>query len=443
VTVGVTVEALPSGVMKATVPWVGEQRGFWLVLAIALVLCTLETGLRLGASSPDTRYTLPQFSLGYFWDTPLGWTGVVDGVLVNKDSVQFASLAGFFRDEAAVPVPPEDNVYVRFAGYSLVGSILAPLIGAYASFVLINVLFWVAATLATYLLALRFTRDRTIGVLAALLVATAPAFEALAGQALPYVASYSLFVLSLLLFDRARLFERGTPYTTALACGLISGLGFLFYDLYMLPAFVVVYGVFGRMPLRTMALVLAAMAVPRLTWSVYWELAHLASYSHNETHPIEALTAWFDSARTGEGIARLKSYLFLAAHGLLNIGAVFLFWPLLLALGELWFRRHSEEALWFVAVAVAGFAPALFMLSTWPHIPRWYAYGFPAIYILAAAGALRLGRRLSGQQWLAVAVAMLLIVPAIVLSNLDVLGATRPMELLLFQPAHWSYLWSR
>jgi hypothetical protein len=422
---------------------IGRQQGLWVALAIALVVCTLETGLRLGASSPDTRYTLPQFGLGYFWDTPLGWTGVVDGVPVNKDSVQFASLAGFFRDEPAVPVPPEDNVYVRFAGYSLVGSILAPLIGAYASFVLINVSFWVAAVLATYLLALRLTRDRTTGVLAAVLVATAPAFEALAGQALPYVASYSLFVLSLLLFDRAAVFERGTPYATALACGLVSGLGFLFYDLYMIPAFVVAYGSFRRTPPRTIAVVLIAMAVPRLTWSVYWELVHLASYSHNETHPLEALAAWFDAARTGEGLAKIKSYLFLAAHGALNIGAVFLFWPLVLAAGELWFRRRSDEAWWFVAVVLAGFAPALFMLSTWPHIPRWYAYGFPAIYILAAAGAVRIGRRVGGQHWVAVGVAVLLVAPALVLSNLDLLGATRPMELLLFQPTHWSYLWSR
>jgi hypothetical protein len=422
----------------------GRQRGIWLVAAIVLVVCSLETGLRLGASSPDTRYTLPQFGLGYFWDTPLGWTGVVDGVPVNKDSVQFASLAGFFRDEPAVAVPPEDNVYVRFAGYSLVGSILAPFVGAYASFVLVNVAFWVAATLATYFLALRFTRDRSTGLLAALLVATAPAFEALAGQALPYVASYSLFVLSLLLFERAHLFERGTTYTTALACGLVSGLGFLFYDLYMLPAFVVAYGVFRRMPLRTMAVVLVAMAVPRLAWSLYWEAAHLASYSHNETHPLEALAAWFDSARTGEGVAaKIKGYLFLAAHGALNIGAVFLFWPLVLALMELWIRRRTPEALWFVAVAVAGFAPALFMLSTWPHIPRWYAYGFPAIYILAAAGAVRIGRRIGAEQWVAFAIAFVLLVPAFVLSNLDVLGASRPMELLLFQPTHWSYLWSR
>src|SRR5215467_12063800 len=143
--------------MKASVPGIGRQRGIWLVAALALVVCTFETGLRLGASSPDTRFTLPQFSLGYFWDTPLGWTGVVDGAPVNRDSVQFASLAGFFRDEPAVPVPLEDNVYVRFAGYALVGSMLAPLLGAYPSFVLINVLFWAAAALATYALALRFT----------------------------------------------------------------------------------------------------------------------------------------------------------------------------------------------------------------------------------------------------------------------------------------------
>ena len=425
---------------------IARQR-IWLAALLALVVCSLESGLRLGASSPDTRFTLPQFSLGYFWDTPLGWTGVVDGVPVNKDSVQFASLAAFFRDEPAVPVPPEDNVYVRFAGYTLVGSVLAPLIGTYASFVVVNLGFWVAATLATYALGLKFTRDRTIALLTALLVATAPAFEALVGQALPYVASYGLFVLGLLLFDRARLFERNTSHVTALACGLVGGIGFLFYDLYMLPAFVVAYGALRRMPLRNLILVLAAMAMPRLTWSLYWQAAQLASYSHNETHPIEALLAWFDSARTGEGLSKIKGYLLLAAHGALNIGAVFLFWPVLLAMGELWCRRRSPEALWFVAVIFAGFAPALFMLSTWPHIPRWYAYGFPAIYILAAAGAVRLARPFgpadrASSAW-AVALAVIVLLPAVVLANLDVVGATRPMELLLFQPTHWSYLWSR
>src|SRR5947209_11431014 len=130
-----------------------RRRTLLWVAAVALVVCSLETGLRLGANSPDTRFTLPQFSLGYFWDTPLGWTGVVDGVPVNKDSVQFASLAGFFRDEPAVPVPPEDNVYVRFAGYSLVGSVFAPMLGTYASFVVVNVLFWLFAAIATYVLA--------------------------------------------------------------------------------------------------------------------------------------------------------------------------------------------------------------------------------------------------------------------------------------------------
>jgi hypothetical protein len=245
-----------------------------------------------------------------------------------------------------------------------------------------------------------------------------------------------------------RLFERDTSPTTALACGLIGGIGFLFYDLFMLPAFVVAYGVLRRMPVRNLLLVLAAMTVPRVSWSLYWQAAHLASYSHNETHPLEALLAWFDPARTGEGVARIKAYLFLAAHGALNIGAAFLLWPVLLAVAELWFRRRSPEALWFVAVAAAGFAPALFMLSTWPHIPRWYAYGFPAVYILAAAFAVRVGRWLSLRTTaksysLVVATAVLLVLPTLLLSNLDVLGATRPMELLLFQPQHWSYLWSR
>ena len=419
--------------MKATAPWIGGQRGLWLVLALALVLCTLETGLRLGASSPDTRYTLPRFSLGYFWDTPLGWTGVIDGVPVNRDSVQFASLASFLHGQAS-PVPPEDNVYVRFAGYSLVGSTLAPVVGTYASFVLLNVVLWAAGALATFVLAARHVGSRSVAVAAAVLVSTAPAFAALAGQALPYVASYALFVLGLLLFDQVRLFEPETGLRTAALAGLAVGTSLLFYDLYMLPAFVVVYGLLRRVPLRTLALVLVAMAVPRLLWSGYWQAAQLPSYSHNEQHPMEALLAWFDTARVGAGFSLIKGYALLAAHGLLNIGAVFMFWPLAFAAWEFfWHRRRTPQASWFVAVAVAGFVPALFMLSTWPHLPRWYGYGFPAIYILAAAAALRLGPRLG---------VALVLVPSIVLANLDLLGYTKLMELLLFQPTNWSYLWS-
>src|SRR5260370_5731574 len=290
----------------------------WVIGLIALEICSLEAGPRLGANSPDTRYTLPQYSLGYFWDTPLGWTGVVGGVPVNKDSVEFASLASFFRGEPIAPVPLDENVYTRFAGYALIGSVLAPLVGTYSSFVLINVLFWVAAAVATYALALRFTGSNVTGILAALLVSTAPAFEALVGQALPYVASYGLFVLGLLVFDRARLFERSTSAGVALACGLAAGIGFVFYDLYMLPAFVVLYGVFRRMPLRNLGLVLGAMIVPRAAWSLYWQAAQLASYAHNEAHPAEALAAWFDSARTRAGVVlRLDAYALLAAPGAL------------------------------------------------------------------------------------------------------------------------------
>ncbi|MDQ3811769.1 MAG: hypothetical protein M3336_15920, partial [Chloroflexota bacterium] len=186
-----------------------------LGLALALLLIiSVETGLRLGAASPDTRFTLPRFSLGYFWDTPLGWTGVIDGVAVNRDALQFSSLAGFFHGQV-VPVPPEDNVYVRFAAYALVGSVLAPVVGLYASFVSVNVLFWTAAALASYVLGRRRTGSHLVGVLAALLVSMAPAFAALAGQPLPYVASYALFGLGLLLFEEARVFEAGTPLARA------------------------------------------------------------------------------------------------------------------------------------------------------------------------------------------------------------------------------------
>jgi hypothetical protein len=67
------------------------------------------------------------------------------------------------------------------------------------------------------------------------------------------------------------------------------------------------------------------------------------------------------------------------------------------------------------------------------------------VYILAAAAGVRIATWLARGEHgrrLQVVLAIVVVLPAIVLANLDVLGATRPMELLLFQPTHWSYLWS-
>src|SRR5437870_4399560 len=141
-----------------------------LIAVLALALFSLETGLRPGLDSPDTPFSPPPFSLRYFLDTPPGWTGPGSCVAGHRRSGQFASLASFFRDEPSAPVPLEDNVYTRFGGYALVGSAFAPLLGAYPSFVLVNVLFWVAAVMATYALAVRFTGSYTTAMLAALLV---------------------------------------------------------------------------------------------------------------------------------------------------------------------------------------------------------------------------------------------------------------------------------
>ena len=341
-------------------------------------------------------------------------------------------------------VPLEDNVYTRFAGYSLLGSVLAPLVGSYASFVLVNVLLWVAAAVATYALGLRYTGSSLTATLAALLVSTAPAFEALAGQALPYVASYSLFVLGLWLFERVKLFERSTSAQVALACGLVGGLGFVFYDLYMLPAFVVVYWLL-RPP----------HAASKSGAGAGWHGAASAGLERLLAgHAPGVVFAQRDAPCRGAcGLVRPRAHGPGSRHAQ-GVRLACRSWPaeyrrrvpvLACAAGGLRAWRAAAtslaEAAWFVAVAVAGFAPALFMLSTWPHIPRWYTYGFPAVYILAAAAAVRIAGwliRVQDSRALRVGLAVALILPAIVLANLDVLGATRPMELLLFQPTHWS-----
>jgi hypothetical protein len=419
-----------------------ERRLGALLVGLALAgLCLVETGLRLGDRSPDTRYTLPQYSLGYYWDTPLGWTGVLDGTPVNRDSSQFDSLAAWLRGDPNPLVPLNANVYTRFTAYGLVGGLAAPLVGPYLGFVLVNVLFWCAGALATYALALRRTGSMLVAASAGALVATAPAYGALVGQALPYVASYSLFAVGLWYCERVGLFERAVRATTCVCAGLGVGATLLVYDLYMLPAFVMLYG-WRRLPLRRLLLVLACAALPKATWAAYWWAAGLPRYTQNEDHPIEALGAWVELAQRGGLGQQLPAFGALAAHVGLNVLAAFLFVPVLLAAWELVHWRQVRDLDWYLAVLVAGFAPAAFMVSTWPHIPRWYVYGFPAVYILAALGAARVARRWASAAPAArVAVTLAVLAPCVVVANLDLIGVTRPMELFLFQPQSWSYLW--
>jgi hypothetical protein len=435
--------ARPSSVRPAPEPTRTAGRGSTLALGLALAaLCVLETITRLGAASPDTRYTLPQYSLGYFWDSPLGWTGVLDGTPVNRDSSQFESLAAWLRGDPTPLVPLSENVYTRFTAYALVGGLPAPVTGPYLGFVVVNVALWVLATLATRALALRRTGSPLVAALAAVLVATAPAFAALVGQALPYGASYALFVCGLWYCERIGLFSGNARWSISLLAGLAVGASLLVYDLYMLPLFVALYGA-RRMARARLGAFLVAAALPKLVWALYWSAAHLPRYTQNEDHPLEALRAWIDLAqRGGPGLSQLPAYAALAAHVGLNVLAAFLFLPALLAAWELLHWRQLRDLDWYLAVLVAGCAPAAFMVSTWPHIPRWYVYAFPAVYILAALGAVRLARTRRGlgpraRAALAGAVVLLLVVVA----NLDLAGVTRPMELFLFQPQSWSYLW--
>lgn len=421
--------------------WTRTHAALLLVALAALVL--LETGLRLGERSPFYRFNLPQFGVGYFWETPLGYTGYVDGQPVNQDSLAFDSLAGFLRGDPSLPVALDSNVYTRLAGYSLLGTALAPLVGRYAGFVLANLLLWLAGLAATYALGLRRTGSPLVAGLAAALVATAPVFSATVGQALPYVASYSLFAVGVWFTERVGLFRRDVPLATIVLTALAVGATLLVYDLYMLLAFVAFYG-FRRLPLRWLALFLVVAVLPRAAWSAFWGAAGLGSFAMNQSQPIQALLAWVSPERLASPAAGVAWYASLAGHALVNVFMAFLALPLALALWELRTRwRSLPDRDWYLAVLLAGFLPGAYMLSLWPHLPRWYAFAYPAVYLLAAMFLARTAARLAGSPARRTAAAVALLVPLLLLANLDVLGETRPVELMLNQPERWSYLWSR
>ncbi|HEX2033140.1 MAG TPA: hypothetical protein VHS99_03060 [Chloroflexota bacterium] len=355
-----------------------RRRARLIGAAALLLLVTVQTFTHLDEHSPYLYMTMPGFPVGWGVGAE-GYVAWVDGHPVQAEAWQFAHQAAHLG--GALHGLDTGNTDAR-AGYGYLVALLARPFGYYWSAVVVNLLSWYAAALATWYLGTVMLGAAAPAFGAAVLVAGGQGFVAMAGTPMSYVSGYAWSAVLLALAHRWRLFGRRCSTTRWLLWGWLTGLAGLFYFTHVV--LLATAWLFGgrRGPLRPLILAtVLAMAVP-LTWQLAGQ---------------NLVGLRFERATADDLTSNLTGILRVALHAPLElpgkagesslralVGGFALPTLPLAALGVA--RAAPRRRQWYLAVAICGLAP-VFVLH---HIPVTQRYGYlayPAVYLAAAEGA--------------------------------------------------------
>jgi hypothetical protein len=236
-----------------------------------------------------------------------------------------------------------------------------------------------------------------------------------------HAAAYGAFALVLALFDRLAIRrERGTLRRWA-GLGWAAGAGGLIY-LVHLPSLLFAWLYGGERTRLAGPMVATAVAIALVTlWERIGAAALGLSFAGgNNDLAGEALRGWVSVLRAGP--RGLTGYFYEASFRGLLVSAFYYPWWVLAAVGLL--ASSTQNRRWALTVIVCAALPTL-AFSTRFQLPRLAYFMFPAVYLLAASGIERLGRRAPG--------VALLVGGLIALSNADLVGLDQ-----LFKWFHYS-----
>jgi hypothetical protein len=387
----------------------------WLCL-LGLV-CALEIATHSGASSGFLASSRPVNSPNDLLPGE-GYVTWVGSVPVLQDSIGFLTLGGMFLGERG---PEGSGILDRRAAYAYLASLFIPWAGAYGGFLVVNWLFWWAASAAAYSFVRRRWRDTPLALVVSLLVAAGNGLIFMAGTPMSYCAAYATFLLVLALAERLDAFCPVPRLSAWLLLGWAGGVASTIYFAHIpLLLFWWVYGA-RRVPWRC----LAAGSAVTLAISIGWELwgrglVGLSFTTDNSAAVGDSVGAWLANVRRpwSDVLVYLRGGPLAGAAAIRGtlISAFPYPWWLLAAAGFVT-SRDSDRA-WALALVMAGLLPAIVILSLIP-LPRAAFYMYPAVYVMAGRGALVLGR-LTRLRWVAVAAAAAVL---ILTGNLDLLGS--------------------
>ena len=418
----------PSRLCRSPRPTTGSR---WIGVGVAALglLVLVQTVTHLDDRAPYLYMTTPPFPVGAGTGAD-GYLVWLEGHPVYEESWQFAQQTAVYTGADASLTTGDHDAR---AAYSYLNALLAPPMGYFGAFVVLNACWWLAAALATWYLAHTLLGREPVAFAAGALTASGQGFVFMAGTPMSYVAGYAWAAILLALAARWQLFGWRSSGTRWLMWGWVCGVSGLFYFTHVVT--IAVAWVFGlrRTPLRSLAAATAvALAVPALWFLVGHYVVGLG---------FKDVTAQ-DLARSVRQLTAtaLATPLRLpAAAGDQSVHAlVGGYYYLVLALALVGTATAApRRRQWYLAVAVCGLGPAfiLHMLPP-PHLTQRYGYlAYPAIHVAAAEGAWlagrwawRIGRRFArlgdGRAW-QVAVAAGLVLVQLVQANADLAGVYR------------------
>jgi hypothetical protein len=398
----------------------------WLALLAVVVVVELAT--HSGSRNPFLESTRPAYSA--FGAPPHsaseGYLTFAGDVPVQFDSTSFFVLVSLFMGEHG---PEGTGILDHRAGYAYLASLAVPWAGPYLGFIVINALFWWAASIATWWLVRQRWRSEPLARATSFLVATGNGFLFMAGVPMSYLAAYASFALLLAMADWLGAFHPRARFGAWLLLGWGAGVASILYFAHI-PTVIFwwVYGVRRAPWMGLVAGTLLTLAIS-VSWATFGaRVVGLGFASDNSDALTGSLTGWASHLR--EPLTQVLTYFRAATVGRTLLGAFPVPWWLLAGIGISVTSRAERE--WLFAIVMGGLVPAIVILSLLP-LSRAAFYMYPAMYLLAAQGALVLGdgsRAVAARlrpggavpDWLGRVVVALALAGLALTSNADLLG---------------------
>lgn len=429
-------DALLAGLLAATgFAWFATRRvgahlapkgrpilGFFLLL---FAFMTVETWLHISNRSPYTyitHYEQPE-SAHYVYGSYMlpGSRGAV-----NNDAGYFLELEDLFQGNG----PGPHMLLVRRSFTFYLSSHLSYFLGDYHSFLLLNLLFWLAAAAGMYF----FVRDVTGSSLAASsaagFVACGPGFIMYAAQPMAYLSGFAVLAIAAYLYHRLATATGLRSLAAMSAAGIVIGLTLLTYDNFAWILFFIGYARFVRAPLsRAFAAVLIGAAIYAGYLVLVFHVFKLPPADHaNDRYMGDAARHALDLIRRPSGAKILPLVSGFFGNYLSQVIQVNFYVPAIVGVLGLFLASEDSRArtiaLLLLLPSAAAFALLYFGESFLASYCRFNYASYPGIVLLAALAVDRSSKNLKnrGSPRLACLILALPFALCVLLANIDAFG---------------------
>ena len=269
----------------------------WLLLFFFVVLIGAQSAARTGDFGGFVDSTKPARFAFQTFTTADGYVIFWDGIPVNGDAMSFLSLTRFMQSQQG---PRGTGIYDRRAGYAFLGSLASLIVGHYWSFVALNSLAWLGATLSMYWLGGRLLGSRLGAWTAGTLTATGQGFSFMVGTPISTLLGFASVALVLAFVEWSGLLRPPFRWRDWLHTGWFIAAVSLIYPVYLvLLAFVWLYGLRQAPFTRLLGLSVLVLGLAQVWPLIGTTVVGLDFDTTNSALFAEALHRWWSALSHG------------------------------------------------------------------------------------------------------------------------------------------------